>query len=151
MFRLIYILIIVLPGCFASNSTIGETNNKTVPSTTTLHNLSLSNDELGSVITLHVAQATKYKNLELRLINVEDSRCPIGTECIWAGQMVVTLEVSNEHGEKTDLKLLRKREPKIVSAFGYGLILLDVEPHPKKGKSVQINDQVIKLKIVKEV
>ena len=151
MFRLIYILIIVLPGCFASNSIIGETNKKPVPSTTTQHNLSLDNDELGSVITLRVEHPTKYGNLELRLINVEDSRCPIGTECIWAGQIVVTLEISNEHGEKKDVKLLRKRVPKIANAFGYGLTLLDVEPHPKKGKNIQISDQVIKLKIVKEI
>jgi hypothetical protein len=63
--------------------------------------------------------------------------------------LIVTLEISNELGERSEVKLLRKREPKIANAFGYKLLLLGVEPHPKKGKTVELSDQVIKLEIAK--
>jgi hypothetical protein len=63
--------------------------------------------------------------------------------------LVVILEVLNESEEKIEVKLIRKREPEIANAFGYSLLLLDVEPHPKKGKVIKLSDQVIKLQIVK--
>lgn len=109
----------------------------------------INNEELVSVITLDVKQIVKYQNLTLRLLAVEDSRCAIGVACIWAGQLVVILEVSNESENKIEVELIRKREPEIANAFGYSLLLLDVEPHPKKGKVIQLRDQVIKLQIVK--
>jgi len=149
MFKLICIFIIVLSGSFVGCSTIAETVINTESSAKIQDNLALSSDELGSVITIRAEQAIKYKNLKLRLISVEDSRCAIGTSCIWAGQLLVTLEVSNELAEKVTVKLLRKREPKIATAFGYKLLLLGVEPHPKKGKNIQLTDQVIKLEIAK--
>ncbi|MBL4765375.1 MAG: hypothetical protein JKX67_08895 [Colwellia sp.] len=149
MFRLIYILIIALSGCFFGNSTIADTATNTEDSTRTQHDLALSNETLGSEITIRAEQVIQYQNLKLRLLAVDDSRCAIGTACIWAGQLIVTLEVSNERGEKIEVKLLRKREPEIANAFGYRLLLLGVEPHPKKGKIVQLSDQVIKVEITK--
>jgi hypothetical protein len=147
MFKLICILLIVLSGSFVGCSTVAETVINTEASAKTQDNFALSSDELGSVITIRAEQAIEYKNLKLRLISVEDSRCAIGTSCIWAGQLLVTLEVSNELTEQVTVKLLRKREPKIATVFGYRLLLLGVEPHPKKGKKIQLTDQVIKLKI----
>lgn len=70
-------------------------------------------------------------------------------KCIWAGQLIVTLEVLNEFEEKTEVKLTRKREPEIAYALGYRLLLLSVEPHPKKGKDIQLSDQIIEFEITK--
>jgi hypothetical protein len=149
MFKLICILAIVLSGSFVGCSTIAETDLNTEPSVKTQDDFSLSSHELASVIIIRAEQVVEYKNLKFRLINVEDSRCAIGTSCIWAGQLLVTLEVSNELTEKVVVKLLRKREPEIATVFGYRLLLLTVEPHPKKGKNIQLTDQVIKLEIAK--
>jgi hypothetical protein len=88
-------------------------------------------------------------DVKLRLISLEDSRCPIGMKCIWAGQLIVTLEVLNEFEEKIEVKLTRKREPEIAHAFGYRLLLLSVEPYPKKGKDIQLSDQIIQFEITK--
>ena len=149
MFKLIFIFVIALSGCFVGCSTVAGTVIKAESAAKTQDNLALSIGELGSVITLRAEQTIKYQKLKLRLISVEDSRCAIGTACIWAGQLIVTLEVSNELGEKIEVKLLRKREPEIAYAFGYRLLLLGVEPHPKEGKVLQLSDQVIKLEIAK--
>lgn len=147
MNKLIYILLIALSGCFVDSSSITKKSTSTKASTQIQQTSKLSNE--ASVVTIRVKQVLTYQNLTVRLIAVEDSRCAKGVSCIWAGQLVVTLEVSNEYEDKVEVKLIRKREPEIANAFGYGLLLLDVNPYPKKGKVIQLEDQIIKLKIVK--
>lgn len=149
MFKIICIFVIALSGCVAGGSTIAETATAAKSPTQTRQSLALNSQKLGSIIAIRAEQVSTYQNLKLRLVSVEDSRCATGVACIWAGQLVVTLDVSNERAEQIEVKLIRKREPEIAKAFGYNLLLLDVEPHPKKGKAIQISDQVIKLKIVK--
>ena len=148
MNKLIYILYIALSGCIVGSSTIAETASNTKVSSPQQNSV-LSNEGLATVMVIRAKQVLAYQNLKLRLIAVEDSRCAIGVACIWAGQLVVTLEVSNAQQEKREVKLIRKREPEMATAFGYSLLLLGVEPHPKKGNVIQFSDQVIKLKIFK--
>jgi len=136
-------------GCTTSGATIAETATNSVASSHMSQNLASNNQALSSVITMRVEQVLQHRNLKLHLISLEDSRCAIGVACVWAGQLIATLEVSNERKEKTVVKLITKREPQRVNVHGYSLILLDAKPHPKKGKIIQLSDQVIKLKIVK--
>lgn len=149
MYKLIYICLIALSGCIGGNLTVAAPLANADTLTQTQKKLTLSNEELKSVVTLQIEQVSKYQNLELRLIGVQDSRCATDVSCIWAGQLIVTFEVSDEHGEKIKVKLTRKRESEIVNAFSYNFLLLDVAPHPKKGKVIQLSDQIVKLKIVR--
>lgn len=149
MFKLIFISLIALSGCIADSSSITETITDTEISPPIQQSPELSDAQHGSVITITVKQIVEYQNLKIRLLAVEDSRCAAGVTCIWAGQLVVTLEVLNEKSEKEEVKLIRKREPEIANAFGYSLLLLSVEPPPKKAKTVELSDQVIKFRIVK--
>ena len=102
MYKLVYIFLIAFSGCFAGTQTVAETSSNKGPLTPIQENPTLS-----SVITLGIEQVTNYQNLELRLVDIEDSRCATGVTCIWAGQLIVTLEVSNEVGEKTAVKELK--------------------------------------------
>jgi hypothetical protein len=149
MFKLIFISLIALSGCIADSSTITETVTDSEISPQIQHDPELPNAQHGSVITIAVEQIVEYQNLKIRLLAVEDSRCATGVTCIWAGQLVVTLEILNEKSEKEEVKLIHKREPEIANAFGYSLLLLSVEPHPKKGKTIQLSEQVIKFTIAK--
>lgn len=116
-----------------------------------LHQDDLAQNNAGpeSIVTMRIKQVLTYQDLKLHVVAVEDSRCALGVTCIWAGQLLVTLEVSNEHEEKVEVKLIRKREPEMAKAFGYSFLLLTVEPHPKKGKVIQLSEQVITVKIIK--
>lgn len=146
MLKLLLVVFILLLGCSADNATIAETTkSNTLPK---MHQKqSQTNEQLGPEISISAGETLTYQNLNIRVTSVEDSRCPIGEQCIWAGQMVVTLEVSGETGKKEEVKLIRKREPEMVSTFGYSLFLLDVQPHPKKGQVIQLSEQVVKVKI----
>lgn len=73
--------------------------------------------------------------MELRWIDLQDSRCPIGVKCVWAGQMLVTVEITMGDEPPIQVKLLRRagRDPEISGAFGHELRLLIVEPYSKNG------------------
>lgn len=149
MLKLVIIFLIILSGCIAGKSTIAETAKSTVTTIQIQQDLLFNNQELGSLISISEKQILKYRHLKLRLLTVEDSRCAIGVYCIWAGQLIVTLEVSNKNGDKMEVKLIRKRKPEMTNAFGFSWLLMDVKPYPKKGKVIHASEQVIELKIVK--
>jgi hypothetical protein len=68
----------------------------------------------------------KVKFLEL----VEDSRCPIGTTCIWAGMAKIKINVRTSKGVSKDFELTTMGESESVKFEGYEIKLLDVNPKP---------------------
>ena len=149
MIKIVYFSIFVLFGCSLESSAVDE--NTTMEASPQLqYNASLSNEEQSSVIKIDISKVVKHHDLTLKLLEIEDSRCATGVTCIWAGQIVVSLEVSNGNNEKQTIKLIRKREPIAAQAFGYRLLLQDVAPHPKKGKITQLSDQTVTLKLIKQ-
>lgn len=54
--------------------------------------------ETGS-ITLKIGEEGVYRNLSIKPVEVvEDSRCPEGVTCVWAGRLVVKLLISSGLG-----------------------------------------------------
>lgn len=133
-----------LTGCTAKSTTVN--NNIAKPEEQTAKGIAV-----GSAVELQAKVVSQYQNLMLRLIKIEDSRCAVGETCIWAGQLVVTLQVTNNQNESVEITLLRKREAETVFNFGYSFRLLNVEPHPKRGKSIQFSEQIVQIEIVKVV
>lgn len=78
--------------------------------------------------------------LLLELTEINDSRCPVNVNCIWAGNAKVKLSVSGTGMEKTDLDFClgqcdnRFQEADTVifqqNNQSYSLILNKVEPYP---------------------
>lgn len=103
------------------------------------------------IIELRYDETASYRDVSLRWLELADSRCPIGVSCIWAGQLLATVEVV--HGVQGNMKveLLRRvgREAEISHAFGYELRLLDVDPHPKEGVTPVRGDYVLYMDITK--
>jgi hypothetical protein len=86
-------------------------------------------------VELRFDETVESRGLELRWLEIEDSRCPKGVTCIWEGQVVVTLEVARGEDEPVEVALVNHpgREPEAVRAFDRELRLLGVEPHPEHG------------------
>ncbi len=57
----------------------------------------------------------------------EDSRCPAGVQCIWAGNARVRIDAIFD-GETQKLRLNTTVDPKTGAAFGFTIELLDVMP-----------------------
>ncbi len=103
--------------------------------------------ELGSEITLHINETVAVGSdpLLVRLAGIpEDSRCPTGVVCIWAGRVTAALEFRRENGPGPgflSLLNLTKGQGNDSATFDYGnntylVKLVDVEPYPKAGSPI---------------
>jgi len=108
-----------------------------------------SNQASAAEVELHFDETTEHQDLKLRWLDLDDSRCPIGVVCIWAGQTVVTLEVARGEDEPVELVLVRRagREPETARAFERELRLLEVDPHPKEGVTPERSQYVAEIEI----
>jgi hypothetical protein len=74
--------------------------------------------------------------LAVRFVAVpEDSRCPADSQCIWAGRIVVSIEVTEGGAAAQSLTLglpggITPDAPELQPAGAYTLRLLGVEPYP---------------------
>ena len=107
--------------------------------------------EVPTVIELRYDKTVNYQELTLRWLTLEDSRCPIGITCVWAGQMLATVEIAESDEAPLEVELLRRagREPVVTQAFGYALRLLGVEPHPKDGVTPARSNYVMRVEIAR--
>jgi hypothetical protein len=72
--------------------------------------------------------------LNLKFLSVvEDSRCPVGVDCIWEGNVRVRLQVSlsriNDNSEAFELNT--NLEPQSIRVENYEIKILDLMPSPK--------------------
>lgn len=111
---------------------------------------SASGEGAGTTIELRFDETVEYEDLELRWLELEDSRCPIGVTCIWEGQIVATVEVARGEAEPLELELVLRAgiEPESSRAFDHELLLQGVDPHPKDGVTPERSDYVARIAIV---
>ncbi len=65
---------------------------------------------------------------------IEDSRCPKGVECVWAGNGKVELSI-HFPGEKERVQELNTNlEPKDIMAGEYKIRLVELQPYPEKSQ-----------------
>lgn len=148
LLKLVTLCVLGLIGCSAnSNTTINAT--KVEKQANLDHSPMMADMKVGETIAeLTSGVKVEHGGLILDLLQVNDSRCPIGETCIWAGQIEVLLRVSGVQLEPTDIKLVRKREANTVFAAGHGFRLLDVKPHPQKDVTIQTSEQTAQIGIV---
>lgn len=101
-----------------------------------------------SQVELHFDEKITVSDLELRWLEVADSRCPIGVQCISAGQIIAKIQVSRGV-EETMLELVLRpvAEPVPEKAFGHEFRLLGIEPHPRQGSTPDRSDYVAQIEI----
>jgi len=81
------------------------------------------------IVTTKVNQASRLENnLAIDVRSVNDSRCPQGCECIWAGEVRVYLNLS-DNGNSMDTCLVLPSHP-TIQFLNYSVELKDVAPYP---------------------
>ena len=80
---------------------------------------------------------------------VDDSRCPVDTNCIWAGNAKVRIEVreTGRRGETQTFELNSNTQPTSVRFKGYEIKLIDMTPHPQSNIRINRNGFVAKFEI----
>ena len=78
---------------------------------------------------------------------VEDSRCPEGVNCIWAGNARITVRLRGAGGRPASVELNTGAEPRRHTHMQYEVELLDLSPYPKEGKATDRRSYVATLKV----
>ena len=81
-------------------------------------------------------EAILVNSLRLRPVDlVEDSRCPINVQCVWAGRVRIGVRIGAPDGSGIEPRELTLGEP--ASVHGGTLTLVRVEPEKKFAGSVE--------------
>lgn len=89
--------------------------------------------------------------LTIRFLAVsEDSRCPEGVNCIWAGNGKVKISVSAPKKPAATLELNTTTTPSSASYEGYDIKLVKLAPYPKHGTEIKPADYVVTLLVTKK-
>lgn len=103
--------------------------------------------KLGEQFDLKLGQQVTVQNEGLTIkfkTVVNDSRCPEGAQCIWAGNAKVTIVVS-----EIDIALNTNSDPKQTPYSNYTLRLITLSPYPKLNQKINPQDYVAKLIVTK--
>jgi hypothetical protein len=75
----------------------------------------------------------------------EDSRCPEGVTCVWAGNAKVVLRLSKGRRRASTLTLNTGMDPKQAAFRGYEVKLVKLDPYPKEKRRIRRRDYVATL------
>jgi hypothetical protein len=111
--------------------------------------------ELGHEFSLHMGESASIEGEELRIKFievVEDSRCPRGVECIWAGRVTCAVEIIYQ-GSLYEITLIPPGLtdwPPAESLDKYDISFY-VEPYPEVDKEISEDDYLLFLTIIKSM
>jgi hypothetical protein len=79
---------------------------------------------------------------------IEDSRCPIDTTCVWAGNAKIKVRVSR-NGRPQDVTLETNGPDKPVVVDGYTIKLVGLTPQPRSNIRINRNGYVATISVTK--
>jgi len=81
-------------------------------------------------VQVHKEKVVPHTGFSIKFVEmVEDSRCPTGTTCVWAGNAKVRIEVrSGRHSQTFELN--NTTQPTVVNYAGYDIKLTGLTPKP---------------------
>ncbi|MDQ4120432.1 MAG: hypothetical protein M3209_03190 [Acidobacteriota bacterium] len=88
--------------------------------------------------------------LTIKFVSVmEDSRCPVGVNCIHAGNAKIQIKITKRGSAAKTFELNTNSEPNRVSFEGYEIKLANLDPVPKESARINRNGYTATLVIGK--
>jgi hypothetical protein len=91
------------------------------------------------------------ENLEIQFIDVvDDSRCPSDTQCVWQGQVEITLHLIQGDRDLGNVNLVRQarlENSAIATIDSYTIELLDIKPYPTTTQPIELSNYTAILEI----
>lgn len=118
-----FILIILIAGCQNSITSV--------------------NPEIGKPFKIQLGQTLEFQDTDLSITFeelLEDSRCPEGATCVWAGNGRVLIKLNELQTE-----LNTYLDPKNTSLFDYKVELIQLIPYPKINERINKGDYIVEL------
>ncbi len=96
-------------------------------------------EEINETAELKEGETKNVAGLSITLLAVsEDSRCPVGVVCVWAGRVAVQFEVNN--GIKTSSLTMYSDDSKTLDFEGYKINFVSAKPSPVAGATLKQSD-----------
>lgn len=98
---------------------------------------------LGHEFTLKQGKRVNVRGtkLKIRFVSVvEDSRCPIGVQCVWQGNAKANLELTGVGRMRSHIRLNTGIEPKEGQYSDYTVRLVKLTPEPKSGEKINARE-----------
>ena len=92
------------------------------------------------------AQASEGLKIEFDSVT-EDSRCPKGVTCVWAGNAKVLLKVKKDGGKAANVELNTNINPKTSRYLDYELRLKELKPYPESNATIKSSDYEVTLTV----
>lgn len=80
----------------------------------------------------------------------EDSRCPVGVQCIWAGSVGVEVVFRGPQSGEKAARLNTDRAPRVLKYRGRYVRILKVGPPKVDGQQIKPADYVVTLEVSKD-
>ena len=103
---------------------------------------------LGEEFEIRIGQqvSIKTEGLKVSFTSVaEDSRCPEGVQCVWAGNGKIVLRLSKLKRRASTMRLNTTIDPKQDDYRGYEVKLVSLNPSPKQNAPIKRKDYVATL------
>ena len=98
---------------------------------------------LGEEFVLGVGQTAALGGFDVSLTFEavrEDSRCPIGVSCVWAGDAVVAITVDDTGGDAEAIELHTNARFDLEAAIdGHIVRLVELSPTPRRGSTIPVD------------
>jgi hypothetical protein len=107
---------------------------------------------LGQEFTLRVGEQVQIKETGLKIsfsAVTEDSRCPKGVDCIWAGNGKVVVQINVGRAKSAEIEVNTNVEPKQSRFQEYSIKLVSLNPYPHKDVKIKRSDYVVTLVVNK--
>ena len=107
----------------------------------------------GQEFSLHIDQSVKVQEAGFTVMFkavLEDSRCPLGVDCVWAGNCKVALDILNGQDGNRRITLNTGIHPMFEMLGSHEIHLLALEPQAIDGVSISLEEYVVHLKVVKK-
>ena len=102
-------------------------------------------------VQLHKEKSIPGAGFRIKFVEmVEDSRCPTGTTCIWAGNAKVKIEVRGGRGDSKTFELNSTMQPTIVTYAGYDIKLAGLTPKPAANVRIDPDKYLASFEVVKK-
>jgi hypothetical protein len=107
------------------------------------------------VTKLHFGKSYQFKDIELKFVKVlQDSRCPKDVNCVWAGEVIVLVDVF-KNGKKIEQKkltlsptgYLQDQLGNLFSSDAFKITGFNVLPYPVSGIKTKMEDYYIQLDV----
>ena len=80
---------------------------------------------------------------------VDDSRCPTGVTCVWAGNAKILLKVKKDDAQVANVELNTNINPKTSQYLGYEFRLKELRPYPEADRRIKTSDYEVSLTVHK--